>query len=64
MIFNLLYPVASQTVFRLPLDKSVHEVHTLTAPAIRRDLVELDLLCQNFFTDFLTIGTYVGSLNQ
>lgn len=63
MVFNLLYSVAPQSVLRLPLDQPVHKIHTLPTPAVRWNFIELYLLCQYFFADFFTVGTYVGSLN-
>ena len=64
MVFHLIEIICAESVFRFSLDQPIHKVYTLSAPSIGRNLIKLNLLCQNFFSYFLSIRPNIRSLHK
>ena len=62
MVFDLIDPMIPKSCFRLSLDESVDKINTFPRPAKRRNFIQLDLLSQYFFPDFLSVLANIRSL--
>ena len=60
MTLDFLNALGTQPVAGLTLDQGVYQVYTTGSPPIWRYLIQLHLFGQNFFPDFLPIGTSIG----
>jgi len=62
MCHHLIWSIIPQPILWLALDQMIHEIHCLLWPVTRNIfLTDLNLLCQDLVSDFLTISPYIWS---